>query len=615
MRIKLFIWPLLSLLACSSGPIDESSGPTDEVDENLGTVEQAVNATCTTKPSCNGITNSKCTPQCPDVTQTACSLEKWPGGVIWYEWFKPKNAGAVRHSTPDAHKADILAAMARWEAASSGYIDFRENTNPDQNLVRFRFISSADAAFGTGGPMSYKTCKAKPYDKNNPDTSGCFVALGGGQSGNVDHELGHGVGLNHTFTRNDRAHYMKLAFEGCPSDWDTKRCSSPLKQGAGSGPFDFTSVMMYAVTDPDITRWDGSAICAGQDCKVCSTGPTTAFYRPTPADGSAVIEMYSDWWSRYQPLGKDVGATQPLNNDLAPGVFMVGSPAVESWESGMLDIFVRGTNNHIYVKNKTNAGSPPPATWSNWIDLGGQLVSDPGATAWSANRVDVVAKGSGGDIMMLTYNGAWQTWKSIGRPAGVTVSAPAITSWGPGRLDVFVRGSDNRLYQRTCVNASCVPGGPGWTAWTVRGNGVFWGYPAAVSRGPGLIDVFMHGWDHRLWGINYTNAWSDFYPLNNGIVLFGTNNGESCPNCSSPAVTSRGTNMMDIIVRGTDNRAWISSWTGQATWPGGSSIGGQLTGNPATVTRRRTTDRIDLVVTMADTGSHNEQSMWWKTFP
>jgi hypothetical protein len=37
--------------------------------------------------------------------------------------------------------------------------------------------------------------------------------------------------------------------------------------------------------------------------------------------------------------------------------------------------------------------------------------------------------------------------------------------------------------------------------------------------------------------------------------------------------------------------------------------------DPATVTRKRTTDRIDLAVMMADTGSNGERSMWWKTYP
>jgi hypothetical protein len=65
-------------------------------------------------------------------------------------------------------------------------------------------------------------------------------------------------------------------------------------------------------------------------------------------------------------------------------------------------------------------------------------------------------------------------------------------------------------------------------------------------------------------------------------------------------VTSRGANMMDVIIRGLDDRAWINSY-GNSTWNGFFSIGGQLSASPATVTRRRATDRIDLVVMMADT--------------
>jgi len=591
--------------ACSSG---SAAG------DAPGTIQQAVTANCPPKLACSGVTNSVCLPECPDVTQAQCNLGVWPGGIIWYEWFQPVLPTSARHPTPAPDKQDILAAMARWEAVSAGTIHFREDLTMS-HAVRLRFIASTDAAFGTGGPMSYATCSSVPYNPAQPDSSGCFVAHGGGKDGNVDHELGHGIGLNHTHIRNDRPHYLRLfgGVDHCGADWDTKRCDSATKTGTGSGPFDFQSIMEYAVTDPDITRWDKSAICAGQDCQECQTGPSTAFFHPTPADGSAVIELYTGWWTRYQPLAKDVGARKPLSNELAPGVFAAGSPAVGSWENGMLDVYVRGTNDRIYVKNRVD-----PTTWSDWNDLGGTLTSDPGAVSWGPNRSDVFARGSNGNIYKKTYDGTWHGWTSLGKPDGVTVdSAPAVTSWGPGRLDIFVRGSDDRLYQKTCSNnATCASDGGGWGPWTVRGTGTFWGTPAVDSRGTGLIDVFVHGKDHTLWGINYSNGWGSFYPLNNQGILFGNAaSNQPCPDCSSPAATSRGANMIDIMIRGTDDRVWITSWTGQATWPGFNPIGGQLSASPATVTRRRTTDRIDLVTVMLDTGSQGEPSLWWKTYP
>ncbi len=575
----------LFALACSAGP-----GP----EESLGEVSEAV---------CVNVQE-----ECADVTQSTCNLEKWPDGIIWYEWFVPTANGQPR--SPEDRQA-IQAAMDRWEAASGGVIDFREDTGRT-HPVRFRYISAQDAAFGPSGPMSYQTCKNLPVTKANPQTTGCFVALG---ASNADHEIGHGVGLKHTFSRNDRTHYLRLNLgaNACV-EWDSTRCDSPLKTGVGSGPFEYSSVMNYAVTDPDIERWDHTPICAGASCVACSSGPGLPYYQPTPADGSAVIEMYQDWWTRYQPLAKDVGADQPLSNALAPGVTMLGSPAVESFEGGQLDVFVRGSNNHIYVKNKLSLGVP--ATWTDWTDLGGTLVSDPGAVSWASGRVDVVAKGSNGQVYIKRYDARWSSWGSLGKPAGVDVaSAPAITSWGPGRLDVFVRGSDDRLYQKTCSSGSCASNAAGWGAWQVRGFGTFWGNPAVVSRGVNLIDVFVHGKDHQVYGLNYTNGWGDFYAVNNGGVLYGKTRADgTCPTCSSPAVGARG-NTMDIMIRGTDNRAWISSWSGEPTWPPFTTIGGQLSSSPGTVSRKRPTNRIDLVAFMADTGSSGENSLWWKTYP
>jgi hypothetical protein len=58
-------------------------------------------------------------------------------------------------------------------------------------------------------------------------------------------------------------------------------------------------------------------------------------------------------------------------------------------------------------------------------------------------------------------------------------------------LDVFVRGTDNGLYHTT-------PAGPAPSGWDKIISGVFKDGPAAVSWGPGRVDVFVHGMDDQV---------------------------------------------------------------------------------------------------------------------
>jgi len=43
------------------------------------------------------------------------------------------------------------------------------------------------------------------------------------------------------------------------------------------------------------------------------------------------------------------------------------------------------------------------AGWSDWMDLGGQLTSEPAAVSWGPNRIDVFARG--------TDNALWHIYR------------------------------------------------------------------------------------------------------------------------------------------------------------------------------------------------------------
>ena len=56
--------------------------------------------------------------------------------------------------------------------------------------------------------------------------------------------------------------------------------------------------------------------------------------------------------------------------------------------AGLIDVFVRGTDNQLYTK-WFNAGG-----WSAWTPMGGALKGDPTVASWSVTRLDVFGRGT-----------------------------------------------------------------------------------------------------------------------------------------------------------------------------------------------------------------------------
>src|SRR5262245_13368926 len=69
------------------------------------------------------------------------------------------------------------------------------------------------------------------------------------------------------------------------------------------------------------------------------------------------------------------------------------------------------------------------------------------------------------------------------------VSDPAAVSWGPGRIDVFVRGSDNALWHKWFENQ--------WSGWESLGGSIT-SAPDVASWGAGRLDVFARGSDNSM---------------------------------------------------------------------------------------------------------------------
>jgi hypothetical protein len=139
-------------------------------------------------------------------------------------------------------------------------------------------------------------------------------------------------------------------------------------------------------------------------------------------------------------------------------------------------------------------------------------------------------------------------------------STPAISSWGPGRLDLFMLGT--RYDGAIALLHAWRTGDVGEFRWEELGTGLMQGSPAAVSWGPGRIDVFARGGGSDLAHKVFANGrWYPWVSLGNEIT-------------ASPAVVSTGPQQLSVYVRASDGTVH-HRWYG-ATWFGWENLGGSL---------------------------------------
>ena len=269
-----------------------------------------------------------------------------------------------------------------------------------------------------------------------------------------------------------------------------------------------------------------------------------------------VLSVYSPDPSSVMNSGKPAGSTGvdildrlavqyvygiPWESLGKPSVSIVGKPAISTWGPNRLDIFVRGSDSHLYWRNLSGT------TWSAWSSLGGNIADQPAAVSWGANRVDVFSRGSGNDLQHIYYsNGTWSNWESLGLSISL---GPAVSSWGANRLDVFAKSSTgNNLIHRWYSN--------GWQNGSDNLGGSIASSPSAVSWGSNRIDIVARGTGndvvHLYWD---TNHWSNWESLGGSIA-------------QDPGITSWSANRLDVWVTTSLNDMWHLPFTG-TSWGSG----------------------------------------------
>ncbi len=196
-------------------------------------------------------------------------------------------------------------------------------------------------------------------------------------------------------------------------------------------------------------------------------------------------------------------------------------------------------------------------------DLGWAVVAEPAErSVWSpsAGQFDVAERRADGSVAVRSG-----TSSGLSRPellGGLVLGAPAVIRRPSGSLEVYVRGIDDRPY----VNRRTASG---WTGWSPL-DGILSGPPSVSLFSGDEVRLFVRGGDSVLYGRSSPQP-DLFAPWENlgGRLAAGT----------GPAATSPGDRRIEVIVQGTDTKAYRQSFA--TRWSGFTPLGGVLRDSPA----------------------------------
>jgi hypothetical protein len=124
--------------------------------------------------------------------------------------------------------------------------------------------------------------------------------------------------------------------------------------------------------------------------------------------------------------------------------------------------------------------------------------------------------------------------------------------------------------------------------WEDLGGGIK-GKPAICSRGTNKVDVIARGSDDRLWWKRYSNGWSAWIPIGGPAVT------------GPPGAACSGVNAIDVAVRGASNQLlhfWHDGSCSNSSCWWSESLGGALGAGQVGVTSD--SDQVDIFVRWSD---------------
>ncbi len=187
-------------------------------------------------------------------------------------------------------------------------------------------------------------------------------------------------------------------------------------------------------------------------------------------------------------------------------------PVAVTWGPNRLDVFLLESNgliSHWFGSDQITAFETVPA------DNGPPaFLPEMKAISTSSGNLDLYAVGTDKVLYHSHYNsfGVWTDWDNLG---GQVVGTPTVTTWGGGRQDIFVKSTDNNLYQKVYVGGTWYPSLQGYYFL----GGPIDGSPAATSMQTNWLTLIANNGSSS--GETEGNAYKGWF---NGSQWAPTNN-------------------------------------------------------------------------------------------
>lgn len=465
-------------------------------------------------------------------------INLWPNGRVPYrfadaldtDWF-----GDPAIALSKAQETAVRTEMDNWQEAmrvrdpanlarSERYVRFvpcagRCESESNYLLIRLNNDTRTNKKgklVETNNMCGWRDQNGKDQPGRNPNGVSVLHFSPREDANTLRHELGHCLGLWHEFGRPDRDAWLEERPDADGVEaWDDQFATRGVEmtEMPELGNYDYDSIMHYGSvksidgvcvvewTDPLGNMFNRRGLDAAPADGVCRTFPPgfggAIDDQVSARDKSRVLQYYAREampnWGFFQSLNTRADLDDPDARPdpfLRAGVEARGTPAVAFQSSGNYDVFVRGSDLHLYWKSFRRRWPLFEQVFfdevGDWTSLGCCFGSDPSAISKSNGEVDVVAISafSGRPRRNHLLDGRWEGWTNVNgsvpvggvkQISGVFYVGPAIVSRTPDTIDVFIVRDDGRLAVTT-LNAGQ------WGPWRTLGNGYsVSARPAAVA--------------------------------------------------------------------------------------------------------------------------------------
>jgi hypothetical protein len=555
---------------------------------------------------CNASAVSTCAqPPAGELCEEAiCGGRLWKDGVngpwaalVPYRIWDP--AGLLS----DVYKNAIRDSAAAWQAASAGLVSLTECTS-----CTGRFVSIVP---GDGDGILDPDA---PYEQHVPVPADP-ASLAQPPLHRIAHQWGHVLGLDDTYRRADRDRYVTFD----PAVWCREggpgipaRCALDPAAQQGSASFASDTYGVYDETSK-MNGFASDGVCGAPG----APEPDPTSDAPTAGDVSALSEMFfalEGPWAPFQPVGRSAVPGQPFDYQLAPGVDPVGGPAVAYENAPVVDIFVRGSDGHVYITHNDLLFGTTFVDWAPWVSVADNVDADPTVASTDDSTLYLLVRAADGEDLRLRRRaaGVWSDWASLGVPPVVADSAPALAAIKPGAigyeaLGVVVRGADGLIYALTCTDpqdlcAASAASDSAWQQLPSPPSGAVIGKPSvAWMSDNNTLLVAAVTTEREVWVIGSTpTGWGTWVPAEG----FAVSRDDAEPGVAVAGLG--GLSGMNILVRDPRGLLLLGNIYGSNNLP----LGGVLASAPGVaVAKEQDGHRVDIVALIDD---HHHPGVWWK---